>query len=306
MLSLPERLWLRCESPGVMGVTSHGPGTQRSTFEGGKHVRNSRPSGRTGRFLAAALISLGLIAAACDNKKDEGSADTGTDSTEEVTDTTAAGGGDTTAPETTAAAETAVYGGTLIVSGEAEVASPWTPAAMQCDSYCQQRARSFYDPLIVVGDDLQPHGLLVDTWESNDDFTVWDFTLRSGISFHDGTPLDAAAVVKNLQTSGTALLLAAALKDIGKNADGTLAIEATGDLTFRINTGFNGDLAQPLPWPGLPNSLATQFGLIASPTWLDAVAAEQAANGGDPRCRRSPSAPVRSSSRATPRATSSS
>ena len=225
-------------------------------------------------MLAAAVISLGLIAAACSNKKDEGSG--GGDTTETTaggSETTAAGGGETSAPETTAAAEKPVYGGTLIVSGEAEVANAWTPAAMQCDSYCQQRARSFYDPVVVVGEDLEPHGLLVESWTSNDDFTVWDFTVRSGITFHDGTPLDAAAIVKNLQVAGQGLLLGAALKDIGKNADGSLAIEATGDMTFQIKTGFNGDLAQPLPWPGLPSSLGTQWGLIASPTWLDAVAA---------------------------------
>ena len=237
-------------------------------------MRNSRPSGRTGRMLAAAVISLGLIAAACSNKKDEGSS--GGDTTETTaggSETTAAGGGETSAPETTAAAETPVYGGTLIVSGEAEVANAWTPAAMQCDSYCQQRARSFYDPVVVIGEDLEPHGLLVEGWTANDDFTVFDFTVRSGITFHDGTPLDAAAIVQNLQVAGQGLLLGAALKDVGKNADGSLAIEATGDMTFQVKTGFNGDLAQPLPWPGFPSALGTQWGLIASPTWLDAVAA---------------------------------
>ena len=225
-------------------------------------------------MLAAAVISLGLIAAACSNKKDEegGGGDT-TETTAGGSETTAAGGGDTSAPETTAAAETPVYGGTLVVSGEAEVANAWTPAAMQCDSYCQQRARSFYDPVVVIGEDLEPHGLLVESWTNNDDYTVFDFTVRSGITFHDGTPLDAAAIVKNLQVAGQGLLLGAALKDIGKNADGSLAIEVTGDMTFQVKTGFNGDLAQPLPWPGFPSSLGTQWGLIASPTWLDAVAA---------------------------------
>jgi len=240
-------------------------------------VRNSRSSGKTGRLLAASLISIGLIAAACSDKKDEGTTPAPTDSTGSTTagstDTTT-GGSDSTVPDTTAPAAKPVYGGTLIVSGEAEVANPWTPAAMQCDSYCQQRARSFFDPLIVIGDDLKPHGLLVDSWTNNDDFTQFDFTLRSGIKFTDGTDLDAAAVVKNLQVAGAGLLLGAALKDVGKNADGSLAIEATGDLTFSVKTGFNGDLTKPLPWPGFPNAMATQWGMIASPTWLDAVTAD--------------------------------
>jgi peptide/nickel transport system substrate-binding protein len=103
---------------------------------------------------------------------------------------------------------------------------------------------------------------------------VWTFTVRSGITFHDGTALDAAAVVKNLQLTGTGLLIAGAIKDYGKNADGTLAIEATGDMTFTITTGFGGDLSQPLSWPSLPLTLAGQLGMIASPTWLDATVAD--------------------------------
>ena len=250
-------------------------------------MRTSRPSGSAGRFFAAALISLGLIAVGCTNKKDEGGTSGGdtTVATSEGGDTTVAG--ETTVPETTPAKKP-VYGGTLIVSGEAEVSSPWTPAAMQCDSYCQQRARSFYDPLVVVGDDLQPHGMLIDSWTSNDNQDTWEFTLRSGINFTDGTPVDAAAVVKNLQLSGSGVLLSAALKDVGKLCMGvpctpdqikdpatpkTMAVEATGPLTFSVKLGFAGDLNQAMAWPGFPFAFGTQWGLIASPTWLDAVAA---------------------------------
>ena len=229
-------------------------------------------SRRPGRLLAAAVVSLGLVAGACSKKDDTAG---GTDSTEAPVDGTEAP--DVTAPATTEApveAKTPVPGGTLIVSGEAEVTNPWTPAAMQCDSYCQQRARTFYDPLMVTNSDLETVGYLVDTFEPNADFTEWTFTLRPGIAFHDGTALDAAAVVKNLQLTGTGLLISNAITDYGKNPDGTLAIEATGDLSFTIKTGKGGDLGQPLPWPNLPATLAGQLGFIASPTWLDAVAAD--------------------------------
>jgi peptide/nickel transport system substrate-binding protein len=236
---------------------------------------------RSGRLIAAAVVSLGLIAGACSKKDDSAGGGDSTPVETAAPETTAAAGTETTAAvETTAAPETTVapakdpvYGGTLVVSGEAEVANAWLPAAMQCDSYCQQRARTFFEPLTATNADLETVGYLVDTIEHNDDFTVWTFTLRSGITFHDGTPLDAAAAVRNLQETGTGLLVSNAIKDYGKNPDGSLAIEATGDLSFTIKTGKGGDLSQPLPWPNLPASLSGQLGLIASPTWLDAVKA---------------------------------
>ncbi len=242
---------------------------------------------RPGRLLAVAVVTLGLVAGACSKKDDETSSepDTTTAATEAETGATEPETEATTAETETTEAETEtteapakdpVYGGTIIVSGEAEVANPWTPAAMQCDSYCQQRARSFYDPLLALNADNEIVGVLVDTYESNADFTEWTFTLRDGITFTDGTALDAAAVVKNLKATGSGLLISGAIVDYGKNPDGTLAIEATGDLTFTIKTGKGGDLSQPLPWPNLPATLTGQLGFIASPTWLDAVAADPA------------------------------
>jgi peptide/nickel transport system substrate-binding protein len=239
---------------------------------------------RSGRLLLAAVVSLGLVAAACSKKDDEEVATPDVTTAPAVTeapssDTTAPGDepGTTVAPATTVAAEeekTPVPGGTLVVSGEAEVANPWTPAAMQCDSYCQMRARTFYDPLVALNADNEIVGVLLESFESNADFTEWTFHVRPGIKFHDGTDLDAAAVVKNLQLAGTGLLISKAITDYGKNADGTLAIEAIDAMTFTIKTGVDGDLSQPRPWPGLPATLAGQLGLIASPKWLDEVAAD--------------------------------
>ncbi len=243
-----------------------------------RHMNRRR---RVGRTMIAAVACIGLIAA-CGNKKDE-DAGGGTQGSTPVSEAPDGSSGDTTAttgvtePTETTPAEPAkkpVYGGTLRVSGEAEVANPWTPAAMQCDSYCQMRARSFYDPLVALNQNNELSGVLLESWESNSDFTEWTFTVRDGITFHDGTPLDAAAVVDNLIRTGSGLLIAAAVKDIGKTADGKLAVEATGPMTFTVKTGKDGDLSQPLPWPNLPQGLTGQLGFVASPTWLKAVDAD--------------------------------
>ncbi len=235
----------------------------------------------TARQAVIATIALALVAGACSEKEQQaapatsdappattapdGDGSPGTTVPDGATDTTSA------APDTTAPVGEPVYGGTLVVSGEAEVANPWTPAAMQCDQYCYVRASSFYEPLVARNDADEYVGVLVESYEPNEDYTVWTFRVRPGITFHDGTPLDAEAVVYNLQEHATSLLTAAALTDLGRNPDGSFAIETVDDMTFTIATGKGGDLSQPRPWATLPVFLAGQLGYIASPTWLQAV-----------------------------------
>ena len=53
---------------------------------------------------------------------------------------------------------------------------------------------SLYDALFIVrGENAEPN--LVDTWEVNDDATVWTFNLKQNAVFHDGSPVNAEAVV---------------------------------------------------------------------------------------------------------------
>lgn len=40
---------------------------------------------------------------------------------------------------------------------------------------------------------------LATEWEASDDAKVWTFTLREGVTFHDGSPFDAEALDKNVQ-----------------------------------------------------------------------------------------------------------
>ena len=135
------------------------------------------------------------------------------------------------APEVTEPPESEldpVAGGKLVVAGEAEVANPWTPAAMNCDSFCHMRARTFYDPLMVIDDRLETQGHLAESVQPNEDHTVFTVKVREGISFHDGTPLDADAVMDNINRSFSSLLISAAVKDVARNADGTKATLPVG------------------------------------------------------------------------------
>ena len=40
---------------------------------------------------------------------------------------------------------------------------------------------------------------LAEKWKVSDDGLTWDFTLRDGVKFTDGTPLDAAAIAANIK-----------------------------------------------------------------------------------------------------------
>ena len=142
----------------------------------------------------ATVVGLGLIAASCGKKNDSGTVATNatiggataTSAAPSVTQgagtvaaaTTVAG----TSPATTAPAKKPVPGGEITMSGEAEVANPWTPAAMQCDSYCQERARSFFDPIAAIGTDVKVHPYLAESITPNADATQWTIKVRSGIS----------------------------------------------------------------------------------------------------------------------------
>ena len=170
----------------------------------------------------------------------------------------------------------------LTIAGESEVGSPWTPATLRCDSYCFVRARAFFDSVAAFGSDGRVHGMLAESIVPNTDFTEWTITVRPGISFTDGTPVDADAVITNLQATGVNGLLATALDDVAKVPDPArpgqvmLDIDKVDDMTLTIHTGAGGDPARPLPWRDFPQLLAGQWGLIASPRWLDAVADDPA------------------------------
>ena len=60
--------------------------------------------------------------------------------------------------------------------------------------------------------------------------TIWDFELRRGVSFHDGTPFTADDVVFSLERAR------AATSDFRDYVDGIAAVVAIDDLTVRVTT----------------------------------------------------------------------
>ncbi len=56
-----------------------------------------------------------------------------------------------------------------------------------------------YDTLVVQDRDGSFHPSLAESWTVSEDGKTYTFRLRQDVTFHDGTPFNAAAVVRNLQ-----------------------------------------------------------------------------------------------------------
>jgi peptide/nickel transport system substrate-binding protein len=77
-------------------------------------------------------------------------------------------------------------------------------------NYCLSRSQlaisgiqvvaAIYDTLTVPNAEGEAVPYLAKSVEPNDDFTEWTITLRKGVKFHDGTPLDSAALKANMDS----------------------------------------------------------------------------------------------------------
>jgi peptide/nickel transport system substrate-binding protein len=196
-----------------------------------------------------ALFAFGLLAAACSGSDDSsGGGGGGGGESQGGEDATAAGDPDEGAEP--------VRGGSLTYAREAETSSPWTPAQMLCDTSCHQAVRGIYDTLTFVGEDLQPHPYLLESFEPNETFDEWTFTARAGIQFHDGTPFDADALLDHLERMRASTLVGNALQAVTD-------VQKVDDMSVVISTDT--------PWVNFPLYFAAQPGYVASPTWLAAV-----------------------------------
>src|SRR2546429_3015098 len=101
-----------------------------------------------------------------------------------------------------ASADRVLRGGTLRVAQSADIGTldPWT--ATDDDTF--EVLRQVFEPLVDTDPvTLRAVPLLASRWTVSADARVWTFTLRTGVRFHDGTSLDAAAVVFNFDRGRT-------------------------------------------------------------------------------------------------------
>lgn len=148
-----------------------------------------------------------------------------------------------------------VQGGEITVGLESETNNyrPGTYTGTQAGSNV---ALAIFDPLMQRTEDgeLQPY--LAESLEANDDLTQYTLKLRAGVSFHDGTPLDAAAIKSNfdeyLKAAGAAT--SGALRDVD-------SVTVVDDLTVtydlsQANAAFPDLLSGSIGWPFSPTAAA--------------------------------------------------
>jgi len=104
----------------------------------------------------------------------------------------AAGSAIAGSPATSGTPQAATQGGTLhlAVASEPDALDPAKTIQLNADSFND----NLYDRLVFIGPDRLPHPWLSEKWDISQDGKQITFTIRKGITFHDGTSLDGAAV----------------------------------------------------------------------------------------------------------------
>lgn len=149
-----------------------------------------------------------------------------------------------------------VSGGTLRYGLEADT-DGLNPAASRFAAAGVIMGNAVFDTLAATTADGGWVPYLAESFTPNGDFTAWTVALRPGITFHDGTPLNAAAVVANFEAQRGDLLVGLTIRPFYPEQG---AVEVVDDLTVTYHL-----LDANAHWPATMNA---QLGMMASPTWL--------------------------------------
>ncbi len=116
----------------------------------------------------------------------------------------------------------------------------------------------YLEPLVGRDADGTIRPWLATEWEASEDGLTWDFTLQEGVTFTDGTPLDAAAIkanVEHLQDPDT------------QSSTGYLAVQKIAEVEVVDPTHVRFHLAEPDS--ALLESMSQQWTAIQSPAGIE-------------------------------------
>ena len=114
-------------------------------------------------------------------------------------------------------------------------------------------AATVFDPLATYGKDNKVHPYLAESITPNADYTVWTIKLRPNITFSNGDPVNADAVVADLQAHQKSALTGLAITNID-------SVSKTDDLTVTVKC--------KTAWVPFPVYLTGQVGMVFDPKML--------------------------------------
>lgn len=153
-----------------------------------------------------------------------------------------------------AAAQDDTAGGTLNVG---IVSDPVTLDPALMGSFFELSAQYLvHEPLLHMTPDLEIEPGLAESWTVEND-TTYSFQLREGLTFHDGTTLDAEAVKANFDRMLDPDTGSPRASELGP----VTSVEATGSLSFTITLSE--------PYAPFLSVLTNRAGMMVSPTALE-------------------------------------
>ncbi|MXX42344.1 MAG: hypothetical protein F4Z53_04770 [Acidimicrobiales bacterium] len=240
--------------------------------------RRRRGSRRSfGMRLGVVLAAFALIAVACGGGDDGGDTgdgaapepDTMQAAVEDAPITTLSGqeeevveareAGEATGEDVRETETGPVHGGKLVYGIEADSANPFVHYATSCAISCRMIFRAITDSLYITDSDGEIVPYLVESEEHSDDYMEWTITIRDGITFHDGTPLDGEAVAYNINLCRLSQLTGPALLGIDS------VVGEGQSVTITASPG------QPLAVGIGPAGRAEVCGQMFSPAWMQTL-----------------------------------
>jgi ABC-type transport system substrate-binding protein len=191
-------------------------------------------------LITAVVAVLGIILSACGGGSDGG------------------GGGDAALTDVTIAPSgPPKSGGTLDYALEAE-SDGFNPAVNRWAISGMMVANAVFDPLAAYDAEGRPQPYLAEAFTPSADFKTWTITVRPGITFTNGQPLDGAAVKKNLDAIKASTLTGAAAANVESNT-----VDPSDPMKVIVTMTD--------PWASFPVILTGQAGMMAAPAQLDAT-----------------------------------
>lgn len=146
-------------------------------------------------------------------------------------------------------------GGSLTFGIDTEE-SGFDPTSARWDEGGFLYGRTVFDPIAIVNAKGNVEPYLAQSITSNADFTSFTITLKPGIVFHDGTPLDSSVLHLNLEKQASSALIGPAF------ATNISDVTVSGPMSVTITT--------KTPWEPLPYYFAqAQTGYVAAPAMLN-------------------------------------